>query len=90
VWALGGLGVVGLASFATFDALGWATHNSLRHSCGPFCSDDQARPVRIEYGIGDVSLAVSVLSLGVATWLFLARPTVRAASLPAGLAIGSF
>jgi hypothetical protein len=83
VWALGGLGVVGLSSFATFDALGWATHNSLRHTCLPFCSDDQVRPVRIEYAIGDVSLAVSVLSLGVATWLFLSRPTVRVPPEPA-------
>jgi hypothetical protein len=74
VWAVGGLGVLGLGSFVTFDALGWATHNSLRHACAPFCLDDQVRPVRIEYAIGDVSLAVSVLSLGVATWLFFSRP----------------
>jgi hypothetical protein len=82
VWALGGLGVLGLGSFVTLDALGWATHNSLRHTCAPFCLDDQVRPVRIEYAIGDVSLAVSVLSLGVATWLFLSRPVHDGGSAP--------
>jgi hypothetical protein len=90
VWALGGIGVLALGSFATLDAIGWAEHNTLRGTCAPFSTDTQARPIRIEYAIGDVSVAVSVLSLGVATWLFLARPTVRAASSRAGLAVGSF
>jgi hypothetical protein len=84
-WVLGGLGVLGLGSFITFGIVGFEKHSALRNSCAPRCTDDSIRPVHIDYAIGDISLAVSVASFGVATYLLATRPAARSAS---GLAIG--
>jgi hypothetical protein len=74
VWVFGAIGVAALGSFATFGLLGFEKHASLRESCAPRCTSAEEAPVRVDYAIGDVSLAVSIVSLGVATWLFLTRP----------------
>jgi hypothetical protein len=69
-----GVGVVGAGAFATLGAIGFAKHASLRSVCARYCTDDQVRPIRVDYAVGDVSLAVSLVSFGVATVLFLTRP----------------
>jgi hypothetical protein len=77
-WALFGVGTVGAGAFATFGYLGWRKHAQLRDSCAPGCSDAQKAPIVTDYAIGDVSLAVAVVSFGVAAVLVLTRPRVVA------------
>jgi hypothetical protein len=73
-WVLGGVGVAGLGVFATFAYLGHRQHDELRSSCAPHCSDTEKTPAVTDYAIGDITLGVSVVSLGIATWLTLTRP----------------
>jgi hypothetical protein len=77
VWVFGAIGVAALGSFATFGVLGYEKHASLKGSCAPRCTSDQTSPVRVEYAIGDVSLGVSLVSFGIASWLFFTRPEAR-------------
>jgi hypothetical protein len=74
VWVFGAVGVAALGSFATFGLLGFEKHGSLSESCAPRCTSDQEAPIRVYYVVGDVSLGVSLVSLGIATWLFFTRP----------------
>jgi hypothetical protein len=79
VYLLVAVGVLAMGSFATFAELGESKWSDLHDSssktgCAPFCSDSAVRQVRTYLAIGDVSLAVGVVSLGTAGVLFLARP----------------
>jgi hypothetical protein len=90
-FVLGGVGLLGLASFAYFSISGRVQHSELQSSCAPRCSDDEIAPVRTRYLIGDVSLAAAVVSLGAATWLILARrPAPPGARAHAGSPLASF
>jgi hypothetical protein len=82
---LGSVGVAGVASFATFGLLGFTKHAQLRGSCAPDCTDAQKSPIVTDYAIGDLSLAVAVVTLGIATWVVLTRPTVTVGLGGAGL-----
>jgi len=75
-YVVGGVGIAALASFVTFDTMGFVKHGDLRSSCAPSCKDAQVSPIRTDYLVGDTSLGVSIVALGVATWLVLTRPTV--------------
>jgi hypothetical protein len=74
VWIAGGVGVVGMAAFAGFGAIGVSDRSS--SGCDVGCSQSDKSRVDLELRVADISLAVGVVGLGVATWLFLARPTV--------------
>lgn len=69
VWVLGGVSLVGLGAFTVFALRGKDTE-----ACAPGCSQDQVDSLRRDYLIGDISLGVAAVSLGVATVLFLTRP----------------
>jgi hypothetical protein len=69
-FVFGGIGVLGLASFAGFGAVGMSERSDL-DACKPTCTDDEVDPVRTKLIIADVSLAVGLVSLGIATYLFL-------------------
>lgn len=86
VYPLAGLGVVALGSFVAFTISGNAEYDRLSRSCAPFCSDDELRPVRTRYLLGDVSLGVSVLSLAGAAILYFTRPALSPVAPPIGLA----
>jgi hypothetical protein len=75
-WIAGGVGVLGFASFATFGALG--VRDRASSGCDVGCSQSQKDHVDGELRAADISLGVSVIALGVATWLYLTRPTVMA------------
>lgn len=77
-WVFGGLGVAALASFGTFGALG-VSERSTDH-CDTACPSAQKSDVDTKFLIADVSLGVGVVSLAVATWLFLSRPSVATTS----------
>ncbi len=78
------LGVVGLAGLATFGALG--LYGNARYAdlekCKPTCSTSDVDATRTTYLIGDVGLAVGVVSLGVAAAFYFASGSDRVASAP--------
>jgi hypothetical protein len=70
-FALAGVGALGLASFAYFGLSGNHKKNELS-SCAPACDPAQRAPIQHDYLAADVSLGVSLVSLGVSAWLALA------------------
>ena len=75
-YALGGVGALGLASFAVFGLLGNHRKSQLSQ-CEPACAADRRAPIQRDYLAADISLGVSVVSLGVAAWLALASQKPR-------------
>jgi hypothetical protein len=70
-YALAGAGVLGLAGFAFFGLSGNHKKSQLS-SCEPACPPAQRAPIQRDYLVADVSLGVSVVSLGLSAWLALA------------------
>lgn len=78
-WIAGGVGVLGLASFATFGALGVSARGS--DHCDTGCTQSQKDAVDSKYLIANISLGVGVVALGAAAWFYFTRPaTERPAS----------
>lgn len=78
------LGVVGLAGLATFGALGLygnARYEDLE-KCKPGCSTSDVSATRTTYLIGDVGLAVGVISLGAAAVFYFTREPKNVARAP--------
>ena len=75
-WIAGGVGVLGFASFATFGALGVSDRAS--SGCDVGCSQSSKSHVDVELRVADVSLGAGVVALGIATWIYLTRPTAAA------------
>ncbi|HEX3596903.1 MAG TPA: hypothetical protein VHU80_17460 [Polyangiaceae bacterium] len=73
-YVFGGVGVAGLGSFTYFAISGKAKQDDLEHGCAPRCSQTQVDAMRTRYLIGDISLAVGVVALGVGTYFFFADP----------------
>jgi hypothetical protein len=69
------LGVVGLVAAGSFAALGmWGRAGALElEQCKYHCSSDDVDAVRARLLAADVALGVSVVSLGLATWMFVTR-----------------
>jgi hypothetical protein len=79
---LGGVGAAGLVSTAVFWAWGRADYSNLRSSCSPACSPSSVSAVRTKLVVGDVSLGVAAVAIGVGAWLFLTRRHETAAAPP--------
>jgi hypothetical protein len=73
-WILAGVGVVGIAGFAAFGLSARSRLSELRDTCAPSCDPSEKRSIQTQLVLADVSLAIGVISLGVATYLFL-KPT---------------
>jgi hypothetical protein len=92
VYPLLGVGVIGVAGFATFGLLGKSKQSDLEKSCSPDCSNDDLSPMKQKYLIGDIALGVGAASLITAGIIYLARPekeapaTVGVIPLPGGAA----
>jgi hypothetical protein len=86
IYVLGAVSLAAAASFVTFGALASSERAHLRGTCSPFCTDADTRALRTQILVADVSLAVSIASLGVATVLYLTRPS-REARAPSGLTL---
>lgn len=71
----GGLGLVALGSFAYFGISGRSAAAELEDTCGrdKSCTEAQVSPVRTKLLIADISLGVSLVSLGAAAYLFFSR-----------------
>jgi hypothetical protein len=87
-YVLGGVAVVGAASFSYFALSGHSEFNTLNH-CKPYCQPDDVRRVRTKYLLADISLGVSVVALASAGyWLFSApKEAPIASSTPVSLAL---
>ena len=67
----GGVGILGLAGFASFGALGHSAESELEATCSPHCNKGQVASVRTQYAVADVSLLVGVGSIGFASYFIL-------------------
>ncbi len=79
-FVFGGVGLVALGSFTYFGLKGRAEASDLASGCGvtKTCSDAQLDRVRTKLQVADVSLGVSLISFGIATWMFVSHERARA------------
>ncbi len=70
-WVFAGVAVVAGASFGYFGATGKSQLDSLRASCAGHCAQSDVSSAWDTLIVADISLAVGVVSVGVAAWLFL-------------------
>ncbi len=75
-WVAGGVGAAALVTFGAFGTIGVVSRGG--DHCDSGCSASQKSGVDTDFLIADVSLAVSIVALGVATWSDLSRETVPA------------
>jgi hypothetical protein len=91
-YALGGVGVIALGSFAFFGITGKNDLNNLKSTCAPYCQSSALDDAKTKLLVADISLGVGVLALGGATVLFLTHGSgeskketaVRVAPTPGG------
>jgi hypothetical protein len=76
VWILGGVSLVATASFVGWGIAGVQRKHALEGDCAPFCAESDVATVQQRYLVADVSLAVAVASLGLASFLYLTRPEI--------------
>jgi hypothetical protein len=88
-WILGGLGVVALGSFAYFGATALSQRGKLE-ACDPNCRQEDIDDTRTRLLVADISLGVSIVSLGVATILWLATPKSTKSTALRGVLSGTF
>jgi hypothetical protein len=84
-YVLGGVGLIGIGTFATLGLLGRSEQSDLEDTCMPDCSDDQVESVETKFAVADVALGVGLVALGVAAVLWItdepdAPPTSRTVS----------
>lgn len=80
-YVLGGVSAVGLASFIGFALGGRTEQKKLEDTCAPRCTDAEAKTGERRYLIADVSLGVSLVSAGLATYFAMKkRPEPTATS----------
>ena len=70
-WILGGVGVVGLGSFAFFGLGARSRAEELRTTCAPTCAGSDVDSLKTRMRVADISLGVGVLALGGATVFFM-------------------
>jgi hypothetical protein len=79
VWVLGAVAAAGAVSFAAFGVAGYVQHRHLQDECGPSCDGSRVNAVRTAYVVSDVSLGVSLVTAGLAIYLYLTEDPSRAA-----------
>lgn len=82
---LGGVGVVGIGMFAAFALIGTSEKSDLEDTCAPNCTEDEVDSVRTKLIVADISLAVGVVSLGVAAVIWATSGGSSASADLAGL-----
>lgn len=73
-YGLLGVGGLGLSGFAVFAVWGQSQKNHLEESCAPYCGSSQVDEAKTKYIVADACLAVGLVSLGVASYLWLRKP----------------
>lgn len=74
VYVLGGVAVLGAASFAYFGSTGSSKQSDLEKSCAPSCAHDDVKEVRRNYLFADVSMGVGAAALLTGAILYFTRP----------------
>jgi hypothetical protein len=87
-YGLAGLGVLGGAGFALFGIQGNSQQGGLERTCSPHCQSSQVDSVKTKYWLADTCLAVGLVSVAVATYLFLTRRSQGASDRDRAPAIG--
>jgi hypothetical protein len=76
VYPLAAIGIVALGSFTVFGLSGRSDYFDYKQKCATSCTSSDGDSARTKLIVADVSLGVSVVAIGAATYFFLARPTV--------------
>jgi hypothetical protein len=84
-YGLTGAGALALSGFVVLGSWGYSEKRDLERTCSPFCQSSEVDKVRTKYVVADACLAVGVLSLGVATYLFLRDPSAGTKTSQGGL-----
>jgi hypothetical protein len=77
-WVAGSLGAVGIGGFAYFGLTGHSEIERLRSQCAPSCNQSDVDSARRKLFVADASLGIGVVSLAVATYLFLSKDSGHA------------
>jgi len=85
-WVLGGLGVIGLASFSYFGVKGLSGRSDL-NECKGECAQSDVDAVHADFTRADISLAIGALALGGAVYFYLSAPASKGEG-PAQAALG--
>ena len=73
-WVLGGVGVLGLGSFAVLGSMAKSDLDDLKKTCSPNCSDDDTSSGETKALIADISLGVGIAGIvGGVTWALVAK-----------------
>jgi hypothetical protein len=72
---VGGIGLAALGTFAVFGIQGLNAVDDLQR-CEPNCAKADVSSARTKLIVADISLGVGLVALGVATYMFLTRPTI--------------
>jgi hypothetical protein len=83
LYALGGLAVAGLGTFAGFAISGHSIQEDRAGSCAPACTDAQVSPIHTDYRVADVGLGIGLASAAAAVVYFLVTPPSPPPSPPA-------
>lgn len=70
-WIFGGIGAASLATFGVLALHGMERRSALEKECFGSCEQSRIDSVKSELAMADVALGVGVVSLGIATVLFL-------------------
>lgn len=79
-YALGGVGLLGLGTFAFFGLRGYREQVSLEASCAPACAPGRDDAMRTDYLVADIGLAVGAIAITGAVWLALRNGRTTPAS----------
>jgi hypothetical protein len=79
-YVLGGVGLLGIGSFAYFGLTGVNDLHSMRSTCGHSCSPSDVTAARNKVLLGDILALVGLIAAGAGFWLVLSRPEVSAAT----------
>jgi hypothetical protein len=88
----GAVGVAALGAFVGFGLSARADLDDLRATCGTRCAEADVDRVRRKALYADVGLALSVIGIGISTWLFVdhatTRPKIDVQASPTGAFVG--
>ena len=86
VYVLGGVGLLGLASFAYFGSKGKSDENELADTCAPSCDQADVDAAHQKMLIADISLGVGAVALGAAAYFYFTRPKQTESAMQVGVA----
>ncbi len=79
-WALGGVGLAGLATWGGFGLAALYAHPGLESTlsaCKPSCSSSDVSTVRTRFIVADIAGGLGLVSLAGAAFVFFTRPSLR-------------